>query len=294
MKWNWKMGMKSFKDLFAAIEKVPAKSLQLTREVLKERENLELAIQGLQQLTNNGLSKLEEVKKEALVIKQYEMELEANKDFTYTITVTKQRKVNTGEKQYVTNCLVCNFTCHISCIYPNDKEKINCSAMGLNHYCTVCSGRCYWEKHVNNPYFFEFYEEHETRTSEDLKAKYEGTSEQLSKQEQMIENLNRQLDEIEEGVIAAISQARKSLERLSEIAARPYPMSTVDYIDLLIESEKKSAKPGWPERVSHLYTAKKKAEVIKDVNDENFDPWLNFKTFTEKRNQGENKWWKFW
>ena len=33
---------------------------------------------------------------------------------------------------YVTNCIVCNFTCHYPCDLANDDEKAGCGAMGKN------------------------------------------------------------------------------------------------------------------------------------------------------------------
>jgi hypothetical protein len=37
---------------------------------------------------------------------------------------------------------------------------------------------------------------------------------------------------------------RKSLQRLGEIALRPNPLTDVEYVKLLIENEKREAKPG--------------------------------------------------
>ena len=131
-----------------------------------------------------------------------------NKDFNYTVTITKQRKVNLRRGHYVTSCLTCNYTCHEDCIYNNDCDKWQCSAMddgdintascrvcpgvmivympttmtsgnGVQLYmdngdiytarCRVCpGGGCHWTVHVNNPYYFELYQVNERRTQEDL------------------------------------------------------------------------------------------------------------------------------
>ena len=36
--------------------------------------------------------------------------------------------------EYVTNCVICNVTCHFPCFVPEDKDKADCSAM-KDGYC---------------------------------------------------------------------------------------------------------------------------------------------------------------
>ncbi len=161
----WAMGMKSLKNFFKHFETAQPRSLQLTREVLEERQRLETNVNGLQPQINQGLAKMEEMRKERKIIKDHEADIETNKEFKYKIKLIKQRKVNTPAKHYVTNCLTYNRTCHKSCIYSNSEDKYQCSAMDgggpSNASCTVCPGKCGWRKHVNNPYYFELYEQEE-------------------------------------------------------------------------------------------------------------------------------------
>ena len=85
-----------------------------------------------------------------------ESDILANKDFKYTIKTTKQRKVDLqGQDVYVTNCLICNYTCHETCGYANDGDKFKCSAMDhqgdiQRAHCAVCVKKCGWQDHVNN------------------------------------------------------------------------------------------------------------------------------------------------
>ena len=47
-------------------------------------------------------------------------------------------------------------------------NTMQCSAMdggGENSAkCRVCPNKCFWRQHMNNPYYFEWYEETETKT----------------------------------------------------------------------------------------------------------------------------------
>ncbi|CAI5789317.1 Stonustoxin subunit alpha [Podarcis lilfordi] len=59
----WKMGTMSMKTFFDSSHTLESKSLTLTKEVLRERKELEAAIEGLQPQIKAGLAKLEELRK---------------------------------------------------------------------------------------------------------------------------------------------------------------------------------------------------------------------------------------
>ena len=63
--------------------------LRLTKEVLKEREELHVLVEGLNVQITVGLNKLEEIRQEEIVIQQREKVIETNKDFTYTVDMVK-------------------------------------------------------------------------------------------------------------------------------------------------------------------------------------------------------------
>ena len=55
---------------------------------------------------------------------------------------------------------------------------------------------------------------------------------------------------------------------MDEIALKPNPLTEVEYLELLIESEKREAKPGWKQRIQYLEEAKRHAEILSKVKDE--------------------------
>lgn len=66
---------------FRLIQKFPPRisqsvSLRLTKEVLKEREELHVLVEGLNVQITVGLNKLEEIRQEEIVIQQREKEIE--------------------------------------------------------------------------------------------------------------------------------------------------------------------------------------------------------------------------
>jgi hypothetical protein len=62
-----------------------------------------------------------------------------------------------------------------------------------------------------------------------------------------------------------VNRARQCINRLEDIAARPNRLSEVDYIDLLIETERLEKNTGWDDRVRYLQEARALAETARDV-----------------------------
>lgn len=84
----WDMGYKSL-NFFGHFSEAGARSLFLTREVLREREQLETLIPGLQEQVRVGLSHLDIIQQEEQALRQHEAEIAANEDFVYHVDVVK-------------------------------------------------------------------------------------------------------------------------------------------------------------------------------------------------------------
>ena len=269
-KMFWKMGTKSFDEFFQRFSNAQPQSLQLSREVIQERETLEVTIQGLQPQIQLGLSKIDELRQDMQMLKSHEADILTNQDFTYTVEVTKQRKIDLPIGKYTTNCLTCNYTCHDDCVYNDDDDKYKCSAMRSgrgtpNAACGICPQKCSWRLHKNNPYRFELYKENETRTSDKLRKKYESAMSSKEQLECVIEDMKKELDTMNMAVLRKMEQARRSVQRLQEIALKPNYLTEVEYIDLIIETEKREAKPRWLERVKALEGVRQQAEIVTEL-----------------------------
>ena len=284
----WEMGTCSFDDFFAKFMQMEGVSLQLTRQVLEERHQLETIVVGIQPKIDAGLAKIDELHQEEQVLKDRESEILANEDFTYSITVTKQRQVNAPRGTYVTNCATCHYTCHKSCAFDDDRDKWKCSAMDgggqSNAKCTVCPGSCSWNKHFNNGYHFELYQEVETRTKQELLDRYNEAKSAKANVESIIIKMESELEQLQKTVLFNIRRARTCLQRLDDIALKPNPLTEVEYIDLLIKSEEQQKKPGWKKRVDYFYQVRKQAEVLAKVKDQ--------KEFEEMAKQSSKSLWQ--
>ncbi|XP_067865197.1 uncharacterized protein [Heterodontus francisci] len=220
----WKMGSNSMKKFFTALSKMETKSLRLTKEVLRERQQLEAAVEGLQPQIKAGLTKLEEIRKTQQALNQLQVDLDANKDFEYEVEITFAEKEDiSGTGNYITNCQKCRFTCHYPCKIPNDAEKRGCAAMDGNGNCTACPNKCIWSVHYNQKYRFEYKTRMEKRTYSQLKEKYEKASGEKMSQQKIMKQLQQELADVQDVVLELIEKSSQIILRLEEIALRPNP-----------------------------------------------------------------------
>lgn len=263
----WNMGEKSFKTFLRELVTMEPRSLLLTREVLDERERLKVIMQAVQQNMHNILSKIDELEQEQHVLEQHQADVEANRNFTYTVEEPMVRQIDiSGQGIHVTNCLKCNFTCHENCAYADDKDKIMCIAM-MNGSCTVCTGKCRWDLHKNNPFRFEFSTKRVTRTYDNLKKRYESAAAANTQKTALVTRLKAEVERRYQDALDKICKAQQILKRLDEIALRPNPLSEVEYIDLLIQSEEDQAKSGYKKRIQCLQKVRKEAELLSKMKD---------------------------
>ncbi|XP_078029586.1 uncharacterized protein LOC144465132 [Epinephelus lanceolatus] len=265
-KMFWDMGTKSMKRFFAALNVMDTKSLTMTKEVLRERLQLETSVENLQTQVRVGLAKLEELKETTDKLKEHEAEISRNEKFEFEVTVTKPfQKDISGTGNYITNCQQCHVTCHYPCKIPNDRDKARCAAMGPDGKCTQCRGKCYWNVHHNQKYSWEYKEVKEKQTVTELKEKYLKANEAKAPVEVLIGKLRAAYDNVHTQVVKFMEMSAQCLNRLKEIALKPDPLSTSEYIDMLIEGEKSEAKPGWKQRVQSLMAMREKAQLMAKV-----------------------------
>ena len=81
----------------------------------------------------------------------------------------------------------------------------------------------------------------ETRNHDDLKKKYEVASSRKATAEEMIASSEQQLESAHTQLLTMTEEAQQCVEKLGKIALKPSPLTQVEYIQLLIESEKKTS-----------------------------------------------------
>lgn len=259
----WNMGIKSMKRFFAAINKIETKSLKMTKEVLRERKQLENTVENVQKQVRLGLAKLEEIKETTGKLKDHEGEISRNENFEFYVNIKKPVQIDISQTgSFITNCQQCHVTCHYPCQIPNDADKAGCYAIGADGNCTQCQNKCHWTLHFNQKYRWDYEDVQEKRTVLELKEKYQNATKAKITVKELVDELKADYDNVQAKVMELMERSSKCLNRLKEIALKPDPLSTTDYIDMLIDGEKSEAKLGWKERVESLINMRHKAELL--------------------------------
>ena len=271
----WRMGIKNFAKFFNVLATMTTKSLSLTKQVLEERKRLEATVDGLQPLIKIGLSKMEEMRKTKQMIANNQLQIEANTNVQFEIEVTVPQKVEIAEGQYLTNCNKCYVTCHNPCGIPNDDGKVECWAMNFNmpaaiRCCRICPKNCIWYQHANQPYMWEYVNQKQLTSSDDIKRKYEVELNRKLSAQDLVKVLQQDLDNNEQVVLERVDTVSRCIQRLDEIALRPNPFSTPQYIDLIIDAEQQEKKVGFKERIESLEKLRRMAVITTKIrNQEN-------------------------
>ncbi|CAG0902838.1 unnamed protein product, partial [Darwinula stevensoni] len=213
----------------------------------------------------HSLSTMEELEQEEKVLEKYKAQIEANKEFRYKVKETHQRQIDLAAGEYVTNCLTCNRTCHFPGGIADDGDKKNCAAMTEDVTCEICPNKCEWHRHRNNQYRFELVEVEVERTSEDLKKRLNAGTKGKWRTKKMINKLKEEIKREENQFRSKVFRAHACIKRLDEIALKPDPLTILDYIDLLIQSEKQEKKPGFSDKVAMLYKQREHIALLQQV-----------------------------
>ena len=262
----WDRSMSRFAKFFEELSHMEPKSLQQTKDVLEEREQLALMNNGLHQWGLMVVAKIEELKEEEMILKQHSADLDANHQFQYTVHVArpKQEDNRSGKS---TNCTNCNFTCHEYCSCPltEDKENVKCVAMEEST-CRVCPGKCKLFYHTRSAVKYKRCIEKENRSSEALKVRYK--QEAIgSGSEALIDKLRKEVEAQYYEAFLFIRHAHQTLNRLNALALKPKLSSSTECIDLLIHYEEGHREHNYQKRVERLKVIQGEAERLLEIKD---------------------------
>uniref|UniRef100_A0A0P5IWV6 Uncharacterized protein n=1 Tax=Daphnia magna TaxID=35525 RepID=A0A0P5IWV6_9CRUS len=302
---EWDNAMQNFNSFFSELSKMPIKSLQLTKEVLNSRESLHITIQGLEATIQAHLMKMEELRKIEEIIALHKDHVNANKNFEITVEVPKKKRIEVDTNQTALNCSKCEVTCHYPCnpnlwmgfcpafwrsekIFPTMSDLTNtlmsnhttilntifdttvnttASLLSTGRACKVCPVKCATEDHSNELTRWTYVQEDETRTLYDIRKKYDDAMAKTLSAEELKNALQGEAEQLKLEIIKAMDEITRCSNHLKKIALRGDPLSTPEYINLMLENEKKEKKPGHRERIKILKDLLKKAKLTKDVTD---------------------------
>ncbi|CAD8084318.1 unnamed protein product [Paramecium primaurelia] len=243
-------GMKPKKKIL----KTPFVSLKLTREVILERKQLQNIIIHLRPDIQNQLNLITEIENQVEIIQKLTTDQFESKNFKFSQKGYDIVKVDLKPKEYVTNCVKCNSTCHYPCAIPESKEKQNCC-------------KC-WEDHQNMSFRFEVKEKFTEVVLEDLKKRHQESSQIKLTKDYLKDQLSKELQKNKQKCQQKIQQLLQSVKKLNEIALQPaISDAETDYIVYMIQEEEQQKKPGYQKRIQVLKVIKEQWQwLMEQIN----------------------------
>ena len=133
--------------------------------------------------------------------------------------------------------------------------------------------RMFWKMGTKN--FYEFFKQLSSTQGQSLQLSREVNQERATL-EVAVQGLQSQIkagllnigelrQAMDMAVLCKIEQVRRSVQHLQEIALRPKYLTEVEFIDLIIETEKHECKPRWMNRVKALEGVRQQAVIVTEL-----------------------------
>ena len=284
----FKFGEKSFKDFTEKIKKLNKVSLLKSKDVLKERFNLEKQVEILQPLLKEGIDKVNYIKEIINKIISLKRDLNYLKNFTCKVKILRKKQVPINDRS-INTCLVCNYSCHDPCNCKNE-EMYNCTVMigdKYNKRCNVCKGKCHWSVHKNIPYIIVQEEVEETVIYEDLKKKYYDSKNEFEIKIKLIQEAKKELIEIYKKCLYIQDLITKIINRLNEIALNKNVFAISDEdIEMLFDYPKRY---GYQTRIETLKSLKNQKKILREIYERKNNELLIIKRLIDEYSENDIK-----
>ncbi|XP_026063529.1 uncharacterized protein LOC113046776 [Carassius auratus] len=258
----WTSTFKQMKTFFKTLGNIESKDLMLTIQVLEERVRLEKAMSSLTPQITAGLSKLSEIKRFQQCLKNQNDKMDQNVNFEKEIEVMKANRAPAN--CFNMNCNNCFFTCHSNCFLPAEDPVQTCAVMENDH-CIICPGNCHYSFHSRENFMWTYETKVETKTIKELKENFMEAKGEFMDTKQMLETLEKDLCKIKDKLMNLIKLSTDCMKRLDEIALKPKSLSTAEYLEILIKTEKEEKRPGFEDRIVELEDIKKEALLLEKI-----------------------------
>ncbi|XP_056318537.1 uncharacterized protein LOC130232583 [Danio aesculapii] len=279
----WEMGERSINKFFTVMEEKNRKSVQMTLEVMKERTRLDAFVCNLKDRITEKEKKTDELTQIQKALEENRDKIVTNDNFQFTVNKVVKKKVpivnESWRNRKATCCSVCEENCHEwDCFWVSSKNLSRCHVMSNNH-CTVCSGKCHYNKHVkeNKKYvtkteatimtFNELQQQYEDREQqpeisfnkkiyENTKKEHEGIMKESGGKTKIEEKLIRDLERMKTEKSKLLQEAYMSIISLCKIALKADSAFTLQHLDFLIPRLKEEeGKEEWVKKLEELNKA---------------------------------------
>ncbi|XP_045068108.1 uncharacterized protein LOC123482944 [Coregonus clupeaformis] len=258
MNTAWKTSQNGMEEFTEFLGRITPQNVKMSERVLRERKQLEACVSNLQGKIEMIDLKQNEIKQTQEALEKHKIDMDKNKDFSYTVEESYKEKVPIESSwwhltQRATICDVCEENCHYpDCWWVNDISW--CSVMKESK-CTVCTGKCPSSKHVKENKIYVGKTKNVTTTYENLKIKYEINEKAAGEKGNVLTRLHMELEQVTLQKVKLVEESYQCVIKLEEIALKAISLSAAVHLDFLIDKMKET---GNTEKVQKLEEMKKR------------------------------------
>ncbi|XP_039505372.1 uncharacterized protein LOC120461269 isoform X2 [Pimephales promelas] len=263
----WEDSMDGMKHLLQSLDEKNRRSLELTSNVLIERIQFEAFISNLQLRIEEKESKKSEKLQIQQVMRQNKKKIEERKNFSIKFNKTVKMKVPiesaSWKSRKATTCTVCEENCHeFDCWWAFSPSR--CEVM-QNGYCTVCTGKCHHSKHVRENKKYIIKNASLTIDFDDFRKEYERAQVQSKRFSVVMDDLDKDLQDIDDQKSILLFNAYKTIRQLSRIALKPDSAFTLQHLDFFIPKLMEAGKKDWVRELEEMRKTAEAEEANKDA-----------------------------
>ncbi len=263
----WEDSVDSTKYFLQSLNEMSRRSLELTSDVLIERIRFEAYICNLQLRVQEKESKKSEKLQIQEAMRQNRDKIERHSNFIITVKKTIKEKVPIESKSWkhrkATTCTVCQENCHeFDCWWGSNPSK--CEVM-KDGFCTVCTGKCHHSKHVKENKKYVIRTSSTTVEYDSIKKEYEKAQEQTKRFSVVMDDVDKDLQDIEKQKSILLTDAYKNIKHLSQIALKPDSAFTLQHLDFFIPRVREAGKEEWVQELEKMRRNAETDEANKDA-----------------------------
>ena len=263
-KMFWTSNIDTFERFFLLFRKAQPVSLSQTQKVIHNRDHIRILTNNIVTLMEKKLNHSEQLKSQKEHILEHSDEIEQNSNFEFEYVNQVHGKEDNKPEEFTTNCNDCKKSCHYPCEIDRDINRYQCKAMEkrgfLTTNCVVC--HCDWRKHRNDPYHYALIEERVTKTVDLIKKQYDIALEKKTSAEAIAQAIQNEIDGIDKEIEVDKNSLLEMNKNVQKIALKQNTCDDIDYIEMLIQVEKRS---GNIDNVKTLNRLKERAITMKSV-----------------------------
>lgn len=277
---TWGRNMRQMDKFYTKLTSLQPQSLQLTQEVLAQRECLQMILKNHKEDIEDGLIDLISLSQQNKYLERYSSTSNIDTPVVEISIVSRtlQPKPLAGV-QRATNCDVCKQTCHYPCTLEN-QELWRCWAMDYHFYeviltslvatsprttnCTICRNKCPSSSHSNVNFQYGHVDDIQPLDMDYIRQHHQPIDEELSPSE-LNERVLQASGKARVRVQKLLTDAHFIILRLEEIALKPHTHEVNNFILEMIYEEEKTSRDGWEYRVDHLRYVLKHDKLIQEI-----------------------------